>query len=46
MLVVRASYTDSLTSPQNDYSWCNTDIQISDWDQKVKNFTDYGLPIL
>jgi len=29
----------------NDYSWCNTDIQISDWDQKVKNFTDYGLPI-
>lgn len=30
----------------NDYSWCNTDFQTSDWNIKVKNFTDYGLPIL
>lgn len=30
----------------NDYSWCNSDFQTSGWDQKVKNFTDYGLPIL
>lgn len=30
----------------NDYSWCNSDFQVSGWDQKVKNFTDYGLPIL
>ncbi|KAK0719660.1 Glucanosyltransferase-domain-containing protein [Lasiosphaeris hirsuta] len=29
----------------NDYSWCNTDFVTSGWDQKVKNFTDYGLPI-
>ncbi|OAA33384.1 1,3-beta-glucanosyltransferase Gel1 [Moelleriella libera RCEF 2490] len=29
----------------NDYSWCNSDFQVSGWDQKVKNFTDYGLPI-
>ncbi|KAK4207619.1 Glucanosyltransferase-domain-containing protein [Rhypophila decipiens] len=29
----------------NDYSWCNTDIVTSGWDQKVKNFTGYGLPI-
>jgi hypothetical protein len=29
----------------NDYSWCNSDFQTSGWDQKVKNFTDYGLPI-
>ncbi|KAK0616076.1 Glucanosyltransferase-domain-containing protein [Bombardia bombarda] len=29
----------------NDYSWCNTDFQVSGWDQKVKNFTGYGLPI-
>lgn len=29
----------------NDYSWCNTNFQQSGWDQKVKNFTDYGLPI-
>jgi hypothetical protein len=30
---------------QNDYSWCNTDFVTSGWDQKVKNFTGYGLPI-
>ena len=30
----------------NDYSWCNTDFTTSGWDQKVKNFTGYGLPIL
>lgn len=30
----------------NDYSWCNSNFQTSGWDQKVKNFTDYGLPIL
>ncbi|KYK60466.1 glycolipid-anchored surface protein 5 [Drechmeria coniospora] len=29
----------------NDYSWCNSDFTTSGWDQKVKNFTDYGLPI-
>lgn len=29
----------------NDYSWCNSNFQESGWDQKVKNFTDYGLPI-
>ncbi|PHH83343.1 hypothetical protein CDD82_1856 [Ophiocordyceps australis] len=29
----------------NDYSWCNSDFSVSGWDQKVKNFTDYGLPI-
>ncbi|KAK5992374.1 1,3-beta-glucanosyltransferase gel1 [Cladobotryum mycophilum] len=29
----------------NDYSWCNSDFQISGWDQKVKNFTNYGIPI-
>lgn len=30
----------------NDYSWCNTNFKQSGWDQKVKNFTDYGLAIL
>ena len=30
----------------NDYSWCNSDFETAGWDQKVKNFTDYGLPIL
>lgn len=30
----------------NDYSWCNSDFKTSGWDIKVKNFTDYGLPIL
>ncbi|KAF3344466.1 hypothetical protein VD0004_g7554 [Verticillium dahliae] len=30
----------------NDYSWCNTDFLTAGWDQKVQNFTDYGLPIL
>jgi hypothetical protein len=29
----------------NDYSWCNSNFQTSGWDQKVVNFTDYGLPI-
>jgi hypothetical protein len=29
----------------NDYSWCNTDYLTAGWDQKVKNFTDYGIPI-
>lgn len=30
----------------NDYSWCSpSTFQISGWDQKVKNFTGYGLPI-
>lgn len=29
----------------NDYSWCNTDFSKSGWDQKVKNFTGYGLPL-
>ncbi|KAG6041977.1 hypothetical protein E4U41_007496 [Claviceps citrina] len=29
----------------NDYSFCNTNFQQSGWDQKVKNFTDYGLAI-
>lgn len=30
----------------NDYSWCNSDFKTAGWDVKVKNFTDYGLPIL
>lgn len=30
----------------NDYSWCDpSSFTISGWDQKVKNFTGYGLPI-
>lgn len=30
----------------NDYSWCNpSSYTQSGWDQKVKNFTGYGLPI-
>ncbi|KAF2994231.1 beta-glucanosyltransferase [Neopestalotiopsis sp. 37M] len=30
----------------NDYSWCSpSSFTTSGWDQKVKNFTDYGLPI-
>ncbi|TEY63389.1 hypothetical protein BOTCAL_0155g00110 [Botryotinia calthae] len=30
----------------NDYSWCDpSSFTTSGWDQKVKNFTDYGLPI-
>lgn len=29
----------------NDYSWCNTDFVVSGWNQKVKSFADYGLPI-
>lgn len=34
-----------LTVSQNDYSWCNSNFDTSGWDQKVKNFTGYGLPI-
>lgn len=31
----------------NDYSWCDpSSFQISGWEQKVKNFTGYGIPIL
>ena len=30
----------------NDYSWCNTDFLTAGWDQKVENFTEYGLPVL
>ncbi|KAK3390108.1 Glucanosyltransferase-domain-containing protein [Podospora didyma] len=29
----------------NDYSWCSSDFQTAGWGEKVKNFTDYGLPI-
>lgn len=30
----------------NDYSWCDpSSFQTSGWDQKVKNFTGYGLPL-
>lgn len=29
----------------NDYSWCNSNYATSGWDQKVKNFTGYGLPL-
>ncbi|GAB0137426.1 hypothetical protein EsDP_00005691 [Epichloe bromicola] len=29
----------------NDYSWCNTNFKQAGWDEKVKNFTDYGLAI-
>jgi 1,3-beta-glucanosyltransferase GAS5 len=30
----------------NDYSWCDpSGFQQSGWDQKVKNFTGYGLPL-
>ncbi|KAI2639986.1 glycoside hydrolase family 72 protein [Xylaria nigripes] len=30
----------------NDYSWCSpSSFTTSGWDQKVKNFTGYGLPI-
>jgi hypothetical protein len=29
----------------NDYAYCNTDFVTSGWDQKVKNFTGYGIPI-
>jgi len=30
----------------NDYSWCDpSSFQISGWDQKVKNFTGYGVPL-
>ena len=31
----------------NDYSWCDpSSFTISGWDQKVKNFTGYGIPLL
>lgn len=30
----------------NDYSWCDpSSFTTSEWDQKVKNFTGYGLPL-
>lgn len=30
----------------NDYSWCDpSSFKTSGWDQKVKNFTGYGLPL-
>ncbi|KAK6217406.1 glycolipid anchored surface protein [Colletotrichum tabaci] len=29
----------------NDYSWCSSNFKEAGWDVKVKNFTDYGLPI-
>jgi len=30
----------------NDYSWCDpSSYEISGWDQKVKNFTNYGIPL-
>ncbi|KAL2139797.1 hypothetical protein VTI28DRAFT_4682 [Corynascus sepedonium] len=29
----------------NDYSWCNSNFKESGWDQKVKNFTGYGIAI-
>ncbi|KAK1976286.1 glycolipid anchored surface protein [Colletotrichum cereale] len=29
----------------NDYSWCSSSFKQSGWDVKVKNFTDYGIPI-
>lgn len=29
----------------NDYEWCNTNFVSSGWDQKVKNFTNYGIPL-
>lgn len=30
----------------NDYSWCNSDFLRAGWDVKVRNFTDYGIPLL
>lgn len=31
----------------NDYSWCDpSDFKTSGWDQKVANFSSYGLPLL
>jgi len=30
----------------NDYSWCDpSSFTVSGWDQKVKNFTDYSIPL-
>lgn len=30
----------------NDYSWCgDSSFTVSDWDDKVKNYTDYSVPI-
>ncbi len=42
--LVRPSFATVLTA-QNDYSWCNTNFVASGWNEKVKNFTGYGLPI-
>ncbi len=44
--VTAALTRDGRTNNQNDYSWCNSNFQSSGWDQKVKNFTGYGIPIL
>jgi hypothetical protein len=30
---------------KNDYSWCTSNFIVSGWDQKVKAFTGYGIPI-
>lgn len=30
----------------NDYAWCDTDFNKAGWDQKVKHYSNYGLPIL
>lgn len=31
----------------NDYSWCDpSSFTVSGWDQKVKNFSDYSIPLL
>ena len=29
----------------NDYSWCTSDYMTARWDEKVANFSNYGLPI-
>ncbi len=31
----------------NDYSWCDhSTFQISGWDQKVQQYSNYGIPLL
>lgn len=35
----------TLTSSQNDYSWCTSDFVTSGWDKKVEAFRGYGIPI-
>ncbi|RCI16877.1 hypothetical protein L249_2040 [Ophiocordyceps polyrhachis-furcata BCC 54312] len=30
----------------NDYSFCNSDFETSRWREKVRTFSDYGIPIL